>query len=298
VKALQLLLCTCCVACTSVFSTPSTICRMGLERSGAPRQLNTGIIWQWPDGTFLNSGQASNANPYAHFSVDTMTNLGLWSPHFAYLAQAQGWEYDQVRASACASFLADAACPVAQQRLRASWLLPTAMQCGAAAKQLAIMPISIASSACDGRSGLMPRLPLPGLQYTGDSSFAQLTNWAYYTTTGAGDNKYGWRPTVETYLANSICEVSQVAYSCPAPPPSPPTPTPPSPPSPLPPPPPLPPSPSPPPPPLPPSPSPPPPPLPPIPNFPHSPPPSPPPFPPLAPPPALPPNPPPSPSPR
>jgi hypothetical protein len=70
---------------------------MGLERSGPPRQPFTGIIWRWPDGTFLNSGQASNANPYAHFAIDTMTNLGLWSPHYAYLAQAQGWAYHEVR---------------------------------------------------------------------------------------------------------------------------------------------------------------------------------------------------------
>jgi hypothetical protein len=74
--------------------------RMGLERSGPPRQPFAGVIWRWPDGSFLNSGQASNSNPYAHFAIDTMTNLGLWSPHYAYLAQAQGWEYTNVSCAA------------------------------------------------------------------------------------------------------------------------------------------------------------------------------------------------------
>ena len=73
---------------------------MGLERSGPPRQPFEGVIWRWPDGSFLNSGQASNENPYAHFTTDTMTSLGLWSPHYAYLAQGQGWAYTNVSCAA------------------------------------------------------------------------------------------------------------------------------------------------------------------------------------------------------
>jgi hypothetical protein len=79
---------------------PVAIRRIGLERSGGPLEPYTGVRWQWEDGTYLNnSGQASNANPYAHFAIDTMTNLGLWPPFYAYLAQ--DWAYDQVSA-ACA----------------------------------------------------------------------------------------------------------------------------------------------------------------------------------------------------
>jgi hypothetical protein len=99
---------------------------MGLERSGPPRQPYEGVIWRWPDGAFLNSGQASNENPYAHFTTDTMTALGLWSPHYAYLAQGQGWEYTNVscaagpiRAAAGRAALPSCSRPIITHQMRA-----------------------------------------------------------------------------------------------------------------------------------------------------------------------------------
>jgi hypothetical protein len=68
---------------------------MGLERRGNPR---TGVVWYWPDGTFLNNGVTSNSGPYAHFGYDALTVLGTNPTYTHYMAiNVDGWpSYDTV----------------------------------------------------------------------------------------------------------------------------------------------------------------------------------------------------------
>jgi hypothetical protein len=69
--------------------------RIGLERRGSPR---TGVLWYWPDGTFLNNGVTSNSNPYAHFGYDSLALLGTYPTYTHYLAfNGASWpSYDTV----------------------------------------------------------------------------------------------------------------------------------------------------------------------------------------------------------
>jgi hypothetical protein len=70
--------------------------RIGLERRGGPR---IGVVWYWPDGTFLNNGVTSNSNPYAHFGYDALAVLGAYPTYTHYLAfNGASWpSYDIVR---------------------------------------------------------------------------------------------------------------------------------------------------------------------------------------------------------
>ncbi len=154
-------------------------------------------LYYWPDGSVVNNGATSNANPYAHFPYNYQDRLAAY-PTFIYTLAHTSWSYGTYtgvwQTAICNSDLQTR--PASEHASTSA--TATATGCTGSCK------VALAQ-ASDFAHFSKARLIGGAVAGAGNSSYLQMQTSTYYIDNA--NTTYAWQAYPATQTAPFICEV-------------------------------------------------------------------------------------------